>query len=64
MVGYAQQNTGYMFSVLALVKIIWSVHVVFNEVIPDPTSEYSAELERLNTEAAFIWTTKIVLSSL
>jgi hypothetical protein len=47
----AQQNTGYMSFVLELVdKIIVSVHVVFNEVIPDPTADYFSELEKLKIE--------------
>jgi hypothetical protein len=52
LVGYAQQNTGYMVFVPALDKIIVSVHVVFNEVIPDPTAEYFSELEQLKIEVA------------
>jgi hypothetical protein len=40
LVGYAQQNTGYLVFVPALDKIITSVHVIFNEIIPDPTAEY------------------------
>jgi len=52
LVGYAQENTGYMIFVPSLNKIIVSVHVVFNEVIPDPTSEYFSELEQLKIEVA------------
>ena len=40
LVGYATQNTGYMVFVLALDRAIVSVHVIFNEIIPDPTVEY------------------------
>ena len=52
LVGYAQQNTGYMIFVPELDKIIVSVHVVFNEVIPDPTADYFSELEKLKIEVA------------
>jgi hypothetical protein len=52
LVGYAQQNTGYMIFVPALDKIIVSVHVIFNEIIPDPTAEYFSELEKLNIKVA------------
>ena len=52
LVGYAQQNTGYMIFVPVLDKIIVSVHVVFNEVIPDPTADYFSELEQLKIEVA------------
>ena len=51
-VGYATQNTGYMVFVLALDRVIVSVHVIFNEIIPDLTSEYFAEMERLKIEVA------------
>jgi hypothetical protein len=38
LVGYAQANTGYMIFEPSLDKqLIVYVHVVFNEVIPDPT---------------------------
>ena len=43
LVGYAQQNTGYLVFVPALDKIDMSVHVVFNEIIPDPSAEYFSE---------------------
>ena len=52
LVGYAQQNTGYLVFVPALDKIVVSVHVMFNETIPDPTAEYFSELERLKIEVA------------
>ncbi len=52
LVGYAQQNTGYMIFIPSLDKIIVSVHVVFNEIIPDPTAEYFSELEQLKIEVA------------
>ena len=52
LVGYAQQNTGYFVFVPALNKIVVSVHVVFNEIIPDPSAEYISELERLKIEVA------------
>jgi hypothetical protein len=52
LVGYAQENTGYLIFIPSLDKIIVSVHVVFSEVIPDPTAEYFAELEKLKIEVA------------
>jgi hypothetical protein len=52
LVGYAQQNTGYMIFVPELDKIIVSVHVGFNEVIPHPTADYFSELEKLKIEVA------------
>ena len=52
LVGYSQQNTGYLVFVPALDKIVVSVHVVFNEIIPDPSAEYFSELERLKIEVA------------
>ena len=52
LVGYAQQNTGYLIFVPALDKLLVSVHVVFNEVIPDPTADYFSELEKLKIEVA------------
>ena len=52
LVGYAQQNTGYLIFVPALDKIVVSVHVVFNEIIPDSSAEYFSELERLKIEVA------------
>lgn len=52
LVGYAQENTGYMVFVPALDKIIVSVHIIFNEIIPDPTAEYFSELEKLNIAVA------------
>lgn len=33
-------------------EITMSVHVVFNQIIPDPKSEYFAELKSLKIEAA------------
>ena len=49
LVGYATQNTICMDFVPAMDRVIVSVHVIFNEneIIPDPTPEYFAELERL-----------------
>ena len=41
-----------MVFVPALDKIVVSVHVVFNEIIPDPSAEYFSELERLKIEVA------------
>ena len=38
LVGYEEQNTGYLVFVPALDKIVLSVHVVFNEIIPESTS--------------------------
>ena len=52
LVGYATQNTGYVVFIPALDKVVISVHVIFNEVIPDPTAEYFSELERLQFEVA------------
>ena len=52
LVGYAQENTGYMIFVPELDTVIVSVHVVFNEVIPDPTAEYFSELEKHKIEVA------------
>ena len=52
LVGYGEQNTGYLVFVPELNKAVVSVHVVFNEIIPDPTSEYFAELDRLQIEVA------------
>jgi hypothetical protein len=52
LVGYAEQNTGYVIFVPSLNKTIVSVHVVFNEIIPDPTAEYFSELEQLKIEVA------------
>ena len=42
----------YLVFVPALDKIVVSVHVVFNEIIPDPSAEYFSELERLKIEVA------------
>ena len=42
----------FIFFVPALDKIVVSVHVVFNEIIPDPSAEYFLELERLKIEVA------------
>jgi hypothetical protein len=47
LVGY-----GYIVFVPELDTIIVSVHVVFNEVIPDPTADYFSELEKLKIEVA------------
>jgi hypothetical protein len=33
-------------------KIVTSVHVLFNEVIPNPPDEYYRELQRLNVVTA------------
>ena len=41
-----------MVFVPALDRVIVSVHVIINEIIPDPTVEYFAELERLKIEVA------------
>jgi hypothetical protein len=41
-----------MIFIPSLDKIIVSVHVVFNEIIPDPTAEYFSELEQLKIEVA------------
>lgn len=47
---YATQNIGYIEPKLD--KIIVSVHVVFNGVIPDPTMDYFAELDKLKIKVA------------
>ena len=47
LVGYAAQNTGYLVFVPSLDNIIVSVHVVFNEIMPNPTDGYFAKLKRL-----------------
>mmetsp|Transcript_25719 Transcript_25719/g.48242 ORF Transcript_25719/g.48242 Transcript_25719/m.48242 type:complete len:863 (-) Transcript_25719:324-2912(-) len=52
LVGYAEQNTGYRIFVPALDKTIVSVHVIFNEIIPDTAAEYFADLDQLKIEAA------------
>jgi hypothetical protein len=52
LVGYAEENTGYLVFVPELNKVIVSVHVVFNEIIPDSTSDYFAELDRLKIDVA------------
>jgi hypothetical protein len=52
LVGYAEQNTGYIIFVPDLNKNITSVHVIFNEIIPDPSAEYFSELEKLKIEVA------------
>jgi hypothetical protein len=31
-------------------RVITSVHFIFNEVIPNPTTEYFSELERLQVK--------------
>ena len=31
-------------------KIVTSAHVIFNEIIPDPTAEYFSELKRLQVK--------------
>jgi hypothetical protein len=38
-VEYSQENTGYFVYVPAVDKILVSAHVIFNEIIPDPTAE-------------------------
>jgi hypothetical protein len=52
LVGYAQKNTGYMLFVPEFDKLIVSVHVVFNEVVPDPTYDNFSEHEKLKSEVA------------
>ena len=47
LVGYAEENIGYQIFVPDLNDVITTVHVVFNEVIPNPSDEYFKELERL-----------------
>jgi hypothetical protein len=46
--GYADDDRGYEIYIPELDKIVKSVHVLFNEVIPNPTDEYYRELQRLN----------------
>ena len=36
LIGNVTQNTGYMVFIPALDNVIVSVHVVFNEIIPNP----------------------------
>ena len=50
--GYAEENNGYLMFVPKLNKVIVSVHVVFNRIIPDSTSYYFAELDRLKIDVA------------
>jgi hypothetical protein len=47
-VGYSRTPIGYKVFVPELNDIITTVHVTFNEVIPDYTAEYYQELSRLN----------------
>ena len=47
-VGYSRTPIGYKVFVPELNDIITTVHVTFNEVIPDYTTEYYQELSRLN----------------
>ena len=46
------QNTRYLVFVPSLDKIIVSVQVVFNEIIPYPTDEFFAKLERHKIDVA------------
>ena len=50
----AAENVGYIYVIIVpeLDKIIISLHVVFNEVIPDPTADYFAELEKIKIKVA------------
>jgi hypothetical protein len=41
-----------MVFVPALDKIVVSVHLIFNEIIPDPTADNFSELEKLKIEVA------------
>jgi hypothetical protein len=50
--GYADNDRGYEIYIPELDKIVTSVHVLFNEVIPNPTDEYYRELQRLNVVTA------------
>jgi hypothetical protein len=47
-IGYSRTPIGYKVFVPELNDIITTVHVTFNEVIPDYTAEYYQELSRLN----------------
>jgi hypothetical protein len=49
---YADDDRGYEIYIPELDKIVTSVHVLFNEVIPNPTDEYHRELQRLNVVTA------------
>lgn len=35
-------------------KILVSIHVIFNEIIPDPTAEYFSELEKLKMAGGWL----------
>ena len=50
LVGYFGEKIGYEAFVAELNKIVTSVHVIFNEVIPDSTADYFSELERLQVK--------------
>jgi hypothetical protein len=50
--GYADDDRGYEIYIPELDKIVTSVHVLCNEVIPNPTDEYYRELQRLNVVTA------------
>jgi hypothetical protein len=50
--GYADDERGYEIYIPELDKIVTSVHVLFNEVIPNPTDEYYRELQRLTVVTA------------
>jgi hypothetical protein len=45
--GYADDDRGYEVYIPELDKIVTSVHVLFNEVIPTHTEEYYRELDKL-----------------
>ena len=49
-VGYSRTPIGYKVFVPELNDIITTVHVTFNEVIPDYTAEYYQELSKLNIQ--------------
>jgi hypothetical protein len=50
--GYADDDRAYEIYAPQLDKIVTSVHVIFNEVIPNPTDEYYREFQRLKIVTA------------
>ena len=49
-VGYSRTPIGYKVYVPELNEIITTVHVTFNEVLPDYTTEYYQELSKLKIQ--------------
>ena len=50
LVGYSRTPIGYKVFVPELNDVITTVHVIFNEIIPDYTAEYYQELSRLTVK--------------